>query len=256
MKIAMIQMKVISGNIEQNRRHGLELTELAADTADVIVLPEMWTSGYSLRQVAAFAETEAGPTLQGLMKIARNKQVVIVGGSFAYRQSSAVYNGLFVVTKDGILADYQKIHLFSMFNEGAFFAAGEKLCLFALDGKIAGTAICYDLRFPEIFRSLALQGASIIFVPAEWPTVRGDHWRVLVQARAIENQIFICAVNCVGHHKNQPFFGHSMLVGPDGTIIAEGDDQENILYGEVDFTAVDKSRGSMAILADRRGELY
>jgi predicted amidohydrolase len=256
MKIAMVQMNVVSGNIEQNRRHGVELTRLAAETADVIVLPELWTSGYSLRQVAAFAETEAGPTLQGLLAIARNKAVVIIGGSFAYRQGSNVYNGLFVVTKDGIVADYQKIHLFSMFNEGDFFAAGQKFCLFDLAGQTAGAAICYDLRFPEIFRSLALQGASIIFVPAEWPTARGDNWRVLVQARAIENQIFICAVNCVGQHKNQPFFGHSLLVGPDGTIVTEGDAQENIFYGEVDFTAVDKVRRSMTILTDRRGDLY
>ena len=256
MKIAMIQMKVISGNLEQNRRHGLELTELAAETADVIVLPELWTSGYSLRQVAAFAETDTGPTLQGLREIARKKQVIIISGSIAYRQENDVYNGLFVVTPEGILADYQKVHLFSLFNEGDFFAAGQKLCLFDLDGQKAGAAICYDLRFPELFRKLALQGASIIFVPAEWPTARGDNWRVLVQARAVENQIFICAVNCVGQHKNLPFFGHSLLVGPDGTIITEGDDQENIFYGEVDFTAVDKARNSMAILADRREELY
>jgi omega-amidase len=256
MKIAMVQMKVISGNLEQNRQHGLELTELAAETADVIVLPELWTSGYSLRQVAAFAETDTGPTLQGLIKIARNKQVIIISGSFAYRQVNDVYNGLFVVTPEGLLADYQKVHLFSMFKEGDFFAAGQKLCCFDLAGQKAGAAICYDLRFPELFRSLALQGVSMIFVPAEWPTARGDNWRVLVQARAVENQIFICAVNCVGQHKNQPFFGHSLLVGPDGTIITEGDDQENIFYGEVDFTAVGKARGSMAILADRREDLY
>lgn len=256
MKIAMVQMNVISGNIEQNRRHGLELTELAAETADVIVLPELWTSGYSLRQVAEFAEPATGPTLQGLRDIARNKQVVIIGGSFAYRQASSVYNGLFVITKEGVLADYQKVHLFSMFNEEDFFAAGQKLCLFDLAGQTAGAAICYDLRFPELFRSLALQGATIIFVPAEWPTARGENWRVLVQARAVENQIFICAVNCVGHHKNKPFFGHSLLVGPDGTIVTEGDEQENIFYGEVDFTAVDKTRCSMTILADRREDLY
>ncbi len=256
MKIAMVQMNVVSGNIEQNRRHGLELTRLAAETADVIVLPELWTSGYSLRQVAAFAETETGPTIQGLSEIARHKQVVIIGGSVAFRQGSSIYNGLFVVTRAGLLADYQKIHLFSLLNEGDFFAAGQILCLFDLAGRTAGAAICYDLRFPEIFRSLALQGAAIIFVPAEWPTARGDNWRVLVQARAIENQIFICAVNCVGQHKNQPFLGHSLLVGPDGTIVTEGDAQENIFYGEIDFTAVDEARRSMTILTDRREDLY
>lgn len=256
MKLALVQLNVVSGAVEQNRKHGLELVALAAETADVIVLPELWTSGYSLRHVGDFAETEEGPTLAGLRKIARKNDVMIVSGSLAYRKEDSIYNGLFVVTAEGIVAEYQKVHLFSMFNEGDFFSAGQKLCLFDLAGYKAGAAICYDLRFPELFRSLTLQGASLIFVPAEWPTARGEHWRVLVQARAVENQVFICAVNCVGQHKNRPFFGHSLLVGPDGTIFVEGDDQENILYGDIDFQFISKVRRSMDIFADRRGDLY
>lgn len=256
MKIALVQLNVVSGDVEQNRKRGLELVALAAETADVIVLPELWTSGYSLSHVGDFAETEAGPTLDGLQKIACKNNVMIVSGSLAYRKETNIYNGLFVVTAEGIVADYQKVHLFSMFNESKFFSAGQKLCLFELAGHTAGAAICYDLRFPELFRSLALQGASLIFVPAEWPTARGNNWRVLVQARAVENQVFICAVNCVGQHKNRPFFGHSLLVGPDGTILVEGDDKENILYGDIDFQFVSEVRRSMDIFADRRVDLY
>jgi omega-amidase len=256
MKLALVQLNVVSGAVEQNREHGLELTALAAETADVIVLPELWTTGYSLRHVGDFAETEAGPTLEGLKKIAQKNDVMIVGGSLAYRKDNHIYNGLFVVNAEGIVATYQKVHLFSMFNEGNFFSAGQKLCLFDLAGHKAGAAICYDLRFPELFRSLALQGSSLIFVPAEWPTARGDNWRVLVQARAVENQVFICAVNCVGQHKNHPFFGHSLLVGPDGTIIVEGDNKEDILYGDIDFQFIAEVRRSMDIFADRRGDLY
>lgn len=256
MKVAMVQMEVISGEIDRNREHGFALTREAAKQAEVIILPELWTSGYSLRQVADFAEPEEGPTIQGLKNIATEFGVTIIGGSIAFRRGSAVYNGVCVVTPEGVVADYQKVHLFSLFKESRFFESGQSLCLFPVGEEQAGVAICYDLRFPEMFRRLKLQGASIIFVPAEWPQVRGANWQVLVQARAVENQLFMCAVNCVGAHKGQPFYGHSLLVGPDGTVLVEGDDREAILYGEVNFADILQAEQSMTILEDRRPELY
>ncbi|MDU2065677.1 MAG: carbon-nitrogen family hydrolase [Sporomusaceae bacterium] len=257
MKIAMIQMNIESGAIEHNRQHGLQLTEKAAAAgAEVIVLPELWTSGYSLRQVESFAEKEDGPTLRGLKRIAQQYNITIVGGSIAYRRDGAVYNHIPVFNGKGALTDYQKVHLFSLFKESRFFQSGDKLCLFSIGDWKVGVAICYDLRFPEMFRTLKLKGASVIFVPAEWPSIRGANWQVLAQARAVENQLFICAVNCVGQHKGQPFYGHSLLVGPDGTILAEGDDTEQILYGEVDQTAILQAEASMTVLQDRRPELY
>ena len=257
MQVAMIQMQVVAGRVSQNRQHGFDLVRQAAQTADIICLPEVWNIGYGLGKVKELAETETGPTLLGLAEIAQGKKVYIVAGSIPYRHEQNIYNGSFVLSPEGnIIADYQKIHLFSMFKEETYFAKGNKRTVFPLKEAKAGLAICYDLRFPEFFRAMALEGADIIFVPAEWPEARGEHWRVLCQARAIENQVFICAVNCVGHHGNHVFYGHSMFISPEGRIIAEGCDQEEIVYAEFDVKEVNIAKKSMSIINDRRRELY
>ncbi len=111
------------------------------------------------------------------------------------------------------------------------------------------------MSLPTI-RFLIEQGAKVIYLPAEWPTVRNENWRVLCQARAIENQLFICAVNCVGDFKGNPFYGHSLLIAPSGKILAEGTDEEQIVIADIDMQIFDKVRNSMSVFADRRSELY
>ena len=111
------------------------------------------------------------------------------------------------------------------------------------------------MRFPELYRHLALQGAKIIFCPAEWPSARGDIWRLLAQARAAENHIFVVAVNCAGTFKGAPFFGHSMLVAPSGKILAEAGDKEEIISCEINLADIDKVRNRLNALADVRKEL-
>lgn len=257
MKIALIQMKVVAGDGTGNRAHGLAMAEKAAQKADVLVLPEIWTIGYALKDVKQWAEDQSGSTLTALQAIARQSQVTIITGSLPYLQGGRIYNGAFVINAAGdIIGDYQKIHLFNLMGEERFFAPGSKRCVFPLQHTTAGLTICYDLRFPELFRSTTLDGATIIFVPAEWPAARGSHWRTLLQARAIENQIYICAVNCVGQHRENVFYGHSMVVSPNGDIIAEGTDSESIVYAEVDVSVVEQVRKGMSVWQDRRPELY
>lgn len=257
MKIAMVQMKVTAGDVAGNKERGLKLINEAALQADTIVLPEIWTIGYALKSVAEAAETMDGQLLTTLAGIASAQKVNIIAGSLPVKSSDKIYNCAIVIDKYGnVGACYQKVHLFSMYGEERFFAAGNKLCRFALDEATAGLGICYDLRFPELFRTLALGGALIVFVPAEWPAARGSHWRTLVQARAIENHMYVCAVNCVGEHKGSPFFGHSLLVSPDGEIVAEGGESEEIIYGDVDFNTVAESRKAMPSFNDRRPDLY
>jgi omega-amidase len=116
--------------------------------------------------------------------------------------------------------------------------------------------ICYDIRFPELARTLALDGAKILFVPAEWPHPRLHHWRTLLMARAIENQMFVVSCNRVGTSGSTHFFGHSLIIDPWGEIIAEGAEHEEIITAALDLTEVDKVRGRIPVFEDRRPELY
>ncbi len=257
MKIAMVQMKVIAGDVVANQENGLTHVRRAALNADTIVLPEIWTIGYALKNVAQAAETMDGPVISQLADIARDNSVNIIAGSLPLRVDNQIYNSAIVFDRQGnSTASYNKVHLFSMYGEERFFAPGTTLSLFSLDDMTAGLGICYDLRFPELFRSLALRGAQIVFIPAEWPAARGGHWRTLVQARAIENHMYVCAVNCVGEHKGSSFYGNSLLVSPDGEILAEGGDKEAIIYGEINLEKVLESRQAMPSFNDRRPDVY
>ncbi len=258
LRVALIQMKVEEKNRQLNIEHGLELLRQVAGKADVAVLPEVWTTGYSLGNLAKEAENFESDLVKELSDLAKTGKLTIVAGSMPFcRPDGKVYNTTLVYGKDGsILADYDKIHMFGLYNEEKYFKAGNKRSEFSLDGWSCGLSICYDLRFPELFRAMALNGVQIVYLPAQWPTVRGAAWRLLVQARAMESQIYVCAVNSVGMFKREPFFGHSMVVGPDGNIIAEAGDEDEIVYVDIQAESVAKVRSAMSVLTDVRRELY
>lgn len=257
MKVALIQLEVIAGEVARNREQGLALAKEAAKQADILMLPEIWTTGYALREVGKWAEDINGPTITGLRNIAKEQGITIISGSLPFKRDGKVYNSAFVINGTGeVIADYQKIHLFNLMGEERFFAAGDKRTLFPLSNISAGLAICYDLRFPELFRAMAVDGAKIFFIPAEWPAARGAHWRLLNQTRAVENQVYVCAVNCVGRHRENVFYGHSMVVSPNGEIIVEAGNEEGIFYGDIDLAAIEEVRQAMSVWGDRRPELY
>ena len=167
MKIALLQLAILEKNKEANVAHGLQLVRQHAPSHDVLVLPEVWTTGYSLGHLDAEAETEASPVLAELQKIAAEHGCAIVAGSVPMRREGRVYNTSVAIDKTGSIVNlYDKVHLFGLFNEERFFAPGNNFKAFELDGVCCGSTICYDLRFPELFRHLALQGAQIIFCPA------------------------------------------------------------------------------------------
>lgn len=255
MKIALVQMDIEEKNKSKNIEHGLELLRKATVNKDVVVMPEIWTTGYSLGHIKEEAETLDGQVISAIQKIARANKCNVVAGSMPMKIGDSIYNTSVVIGRDGNILDYySKFHLFGLFHEEKFFAAGNHLTNYQLDGLACSNAICYDLRFPEMFRHLALAGIQMIFVPAEWPTPRGEVWRLLAQARAVENHIFICAVNCTGSFKGESFYGHSMIVSPSGKIIVEGDENEAILEGEIDLEEIVKVRSSINVLSDVRRE--
>ena len=253
MKIALVQMEIKEKNCSGNTDHGLMLLEEAAKQSDLVILPEIWTTGYSLGHLKEEAVTLESPLLENLCRIARKYQCSLLPGSLPICKNGLIYNMIPAISKEGkIVYTYGKAHLFGMFEEEKFFAPGDAFGVFDLDGVCCGATICYDLRFPEFYRYLALQGAQLIVCPAEWPARRGDGFDLLSRARAFENHVYVAAVNCVGTFKGDPFYGHSRVIDPMNRIIAEGGDGEEIIYADVDLAKVAEVRQNLNALADVR----
>jgi len=259
MKVALIQMDIVLGDVAANRAKARMLLEQAIQGgAKLLVLPELWTTGYQLADIQQLAETESGETLAMLRQLAQRQGVEIISGSIAEQRAGKVYNTAYAIDRTGeIVAKYSKIHLIGLMAEDKFITPGNDRVVFDLSFGRGGLIICYDLRFGELPRALALDGCQALFVPAEWPAVRGEHWRALNIARAIENQMYVIAVNRVGRDRDNEFFGHSLIVDPWGEVLAEGAaTEEQVILAEVDFTAVAEIRQRIPVFADRRPECY
>lgn len=258
MKVALVQMDLVLGNPEANRlKAEARVRQAAADGAELVMLPEMWTTGYSLPELSGnLADRDGAPTGPFLSSLARECGIYLAG-SVADERDGKVYNLATVYGPDGaLLAEYAKVHLVPMMDEPLYLAPGDSLATAMVGGGVAGLAICYDLRFPELFRTLALGGAQLMLIPAEWPAVRAHHWRTLLMARAIENQCFVLACNRVGHDGKNAFAGHSMVVDPWGNVLTEGGEEEAVLTATVELSDVAAVRSRIPVFRDRRPDLY
>jgi omega-amidase len=260
LRISLLQMEVKAGEPEANFAKVQTMLEEEVSTGpkpDLIVLPEMWNTGYALDRIRELADPQGERTRALFSAFCRTHKVNVVAGSIAEGKEDGVYNTVYVFNRNGELsADYSKIHLFGLMDEDKHLAAGTKTGGFQLDGISAGAMICYDIRFPELARTLALGGAEILFVPAEWPHPRLNHWRTLLLARAIENQMIVVSCNRVGISGDTSFFGHSMIIDPWGEIIAEGGEEETVIRAEVDLAEVGKVRKTIPVFRDRRPDRY
>lgn len=257
-KIACLQMDIVFGEPGQNYKKATKLIDQAnAQKPDIMVLPELWTTGYDLGNLQDTADEEAQEA-KGFFKDAAVKyNSHFIGGSVANKTEAGIENTLLVFDKHGEQAGiYSKLHLFKLMDEHLYLAAGKEKGLFTLDGHNFAGLICYDIRFPEWIRAHALQDVEAMFVVAEWPIQRLEHWRALLIARAIENQCFVIACNRAGSDPNNKFAGHSMVIGPWGDVIAEGGEGEEILFAEIDLDEVKEARSRIPIFADRRPEFY
>ncbi|QBA72291.1 carbon-nitrogen family hydrolase [Lactiplantibacillus plantarum] len=258
MRVALAQLNIQFGDPDANYEQiEVAIQRAAEQTVDVIVLPEMWNTGYALTHLNVLADDDGQRTLQLLSKLARQFRVNIVGGSVAVARDGHYYNEMLVVDRQGqLLSRYDKVHRFGLMAEDRYITAGETENVFELDGTVAMGAICYDIRFPEWLRKQAARGPQVIFVSAEWPTVRQMQWRLLLQARAIENQAFVVAVNRVGSDPDNQFGGQSLVIDPLGQIVAIGGAHAQLITAELDLTQVDQVRGQIPVFEDRRPELY
>jgi omega-amidase len=257
---ALLQMDVAFGQPERNRAKVREMVDRLAggeNKPDVIVLPELWDTAYDLERLDEIADENGEQAKALLSEAARQLNCFVVGGSIAEKIGDQVYNTTYVFDRSGKqIGRYSKVHLFRLMDEDKFLAAGEHAGLYSMDGQPTGSVICYDIRFPEWVRIYALNGAKALFVSAQWPHPRLNHWRQLLIARAIENQMYVVACNRVGDGGKSRFCGHSMVINPWGDIVAEAMQQEEIVMGEIDFALVDEVRGRIPVFADRRPSLY
>jgi omega-amidase len=256
-KIALVQMDVQWADPAANLENaGDQVAQAAAAGADLVLLPELWGSGYDL----AHAEVYATPLGEGLFREMAGLAVrhdVYLAGSLLEAADGRIYNSLALFGPDGLMGRYRKLHRFRLMHEHEYLAAGEEPVLLTNTpwGETA-LAICYDLRFPELFRGYAVAGARLILLPAQWPKPRIDHWRTLLRARAIENQCVVAGCNRIGADPENVFGGASAVIGPWGEVLVESDDLAALLVAEVDFGAVDEARQSLPVLSDRRPGRY
>ncbi len=224
--------------------------------ARVVVFPELFTLGFTMAP-EPFAEPLPGPTCDAVAALSREFGVYLVG-SVVEAHAPHPRNAAFVTAPDGALvAVYRKIHPFSYGDENRHYSGGDDCPRFEIDGIACGLQICYDLRFPEPFRSLAARGAEVVFVPANWPARRINAWSTLLAARAIENQMAVCGANRVGRDgAGLDYPGASALHDCFGEVIAKGDATEGLVVGDVDLDALRAWRERFPALKDRRVGVY
>lgn len=260
LRISLLQMDIAIGDPDVNfsKLEKLLLSAVSAEEKpDVIVCPELWNTGYALDNIHELADQYGIRTKALVSDFCRKHGVNVLAGSIADKKGDKVYNTVLAFNREGNqTAEYSKIHLFRLMDEDKYLTAGQTVGRLEIDSVPAGAMICYDLRFPELARTLALGGAQVAFIPAEWPKPRLAHWRTLLTARAIENQMFVVACNRVGTSGTTEFFGHSMIIDPWGEVLAEGGEEETILSATIKLDEVDRVRRTIPIFEDRRPHLY
>ncbi|HIU17864.1 MAG TPA: carbon-nitrogen family hydrolase [Candidatus Avidesulfovibrio excrementigallinarum] len=260
MRVAVVQFSVVAGDPDANRRLVKErVAALAAGATkpDVVVLPELWSTGYALERARELASPEGNAEAAFLGSLAVKYNLAFAGGSVLARVGDTVRNRAQVIDASGrLIALYDKIHLFRLMDEDKYLAAGNRRSAFVLNGVPCAAVICYDIRFCELVRASALDGARVLFVSAEWPLVRKEHWCALLRARAIENQFFVVACNRCGVTGAETFGGNSMIIAPDGSVLAQADEHDAVLTADLDFTLLERVRAACPVYTDRVPETY
>lgn len=261
MKIAAAQISCALGDRAANLRKVHDFTARAKESgAELLVFPEMTDTGYSMPAIQKHAATWDQGAVPELQKIAKELAVAIVCG-VSEREGERIYNAQVIVDPNGkVLAKYRKTHLVTAapLDERPVFTPGDAFVTCKIDEFHVGLTICYDLRFPEICRKLAVErGANLFLVSSAWPLVRGEHLRALARARAMENQSYLILSNRVGSDDGVTFCGTSAIIDPQGAILSEGSvDGEELTYADVSKDVIDDVRSRMAVFDHRRPDLY
>lgn len=252
MKVAAAQIDIAWHDRETNYEKAKRLAFEAKNAgAELFVLPEMFPTGFSM-DTGVTAETPDGPTAVFYRRLAKEFSLYLVGGLALRHGGNRPQNAALVVNPRGEdIACYRKIHQISILGEKKHYAPGDKPELFPIGNVDATVFICFDLRFPEIFRAVAKR-CAVIMVIASWPASRQSHWDILLKARAVENQCYVIGVNRVGKGGDHFFAGGSAVIDPMGNVLAHGGDIEELLLTEIDLDKVSKIRAEFPFLQEQK----
>jgi omega-amidase len=261
LKIALAQMVVALGQPGLNEETARSLVARAAAAgAQLVVLPELWFSGYDLARAADHAAALDEGAFAAMSELARTHGLYLTGTSLEANPHGLPYNTAALFDPQGeLVGAYRKVHLWAPMGEVEHMAPGGELPTFDLPWGRTALAICYDLRFPEAWRRFATDGARLAVIPAEWPAKRVEHWRLFLRARAVENQFFVAGCNRAGVDPDPAgtaFGGYSAVSDPWGNLLVEGTLEPDLLLATLDLDEVDNARRLFPFLADRRTDLY
>lgn len=266
-KLALCQMNVFDDKEGNLKKAGSMIARGIDNNADFIILPEMFNCPYSNDKFIEYAEEEHdSTTLKEISKLASENDIYILAGSIPERENGKLYNTSYLFDKNGsILAKHRKMHLFDIdvkdkitFKESDVLTAGNEVTVVETEfGKI-GIGICYDIRFVELARMMAENGAQILFYPGAFNQTTGPaHWELLFRSRALDNQVFCVGVApALNKDASYHSYGHSIVANPWGEVIAQADEKENLIICEIDLSEIKKVREEIPVLKNKRKDLY
>ena len=265
LRLAVLQLRTETDYDETMAKARRMLADAAARGTDVAVLPEMFACPYDRAWFKRFAARGHGETVAALSAWAKEFGLILVGGSVPEREGERLYNTSFVFDAQGsMLARHRKIHLFDVdlpgmsFHESHTFSPGGEVTTFETPFGTMGLAVCFDLRFPELFRAMAVRGAKVIFLPAQFNLTTGPaHWELSLRSRAVDNELFLVGASAARYEGfSYECWGHSTVVDPLGTVIASCDETEQILYSELDLGRIDTVRQQLPTFLHLRRDVY
>jgi omega-amidase len=253
MKVRLAQLDCVLGDVDINLTRIVE-TIHAAEGCDLLLFPEMADTGYHMDVI----REQAGRADWSRIQEAAREVGVAVACGLSEREDEHIYNSLVVFDAAGeIYHRYRKTHLATVFEEAEVFTPGDAVETFELAGACCGAAICFDLRFPEVFRHYTVKGAQVILLISAWPFPRLEHWNTLLRARAIENQVYVLAVNRTGRDQNTTFCGSSRVIDPYGVIVASAPEDEAVcIDATLDLGLVERVRARLPVLDALRTDLF
>ncbi len=266
-KLALLQMEVVDDKSANIKKAKKMISSASKEGAELIILPEMFNCPYDNSRFRDYAENPSkSPTLDAMAEISRDKQIHLVAGSIPELSQGNIYNtSFFFNAKGAILGFHRKMHLFDIdvpgkifFKESDTLTAGEKITVIESDLGKVGIGICYDIRFPELSRLMALKGADILVYPGAFNLTTGPaHWKTLLRSRAMDNQIFIAAAS-PARNENASYvaYGHSLICNPWGEVIKEAGSGEEIIYSTINLEDISKIRKELPVLSNRRDDVY
>ena len=265
LKLAICQLRTELDRSETMDKAARMLREAASKGAELAVLPEMFNCPYAGKYFRDFAALGHEETVEALSAWARENRIWLAGGSVPEREGEKLYNTCFVFDDRGELrARHRKIHLFDIdapgmrFRESNTFTPGQEITVFDTPWGKMGAAICFDVRFPELFRAMARRGARLILLPAQFNMTTGPvHWESTLRIRAVDNEVFLAAASAARYEGfSYECWGHSLVSDPWGTLIAAADEKEQILYADIDFARVEEVRRQLPTFLHLREDVY